>query len=124
MEDLVMRLLSVICLSLGLSACQFVNIPVTPWTVSGCWEGKSSGETMEARLMIRPDQKDDHFLIDGELTGLIDTEFKDYPVLFEDDELKAQGLASLMPVKIRADNGRLIVSSLIPPTTFTLSRCM
>lgn len=109
--------------ALGLSACQFVNVPVTPMTLSGCWEGSSSLETIDARFDIRADEEPNDFIIDGSFNGLIDTDFKDYKVTLTDDELKARGTSKLVPVKIRVDNARLIVSSLIPPTTFTMSRC-
>ena len=106
-----------------LSACQFVNVPVTPMTLSGCWEGTSSLETIDARFDIRADDTPDDFIIDGTFNGLIDTEFSDYKVRFEDDELKARGASQLVPVRIRVDNARLVVTSLVPPTSFTMSRC-
>jgi hypothetical protein len=110
-------------LALLLSSCQFINVPVTPMTLAGCWEGTSSLETIDARFDIRADKEPDDFIIDGSFNGLIDTDFKDYKVRFEEDQLKARGSSALVPVKIRVDNGRLVVSSLIPPTSFTMSRC-
>lgn len=110
-------------LALALSSCQLVNVPVTPMTLAGCWEGTSSLETIDARFNIRGDEEPDEFIIDGSFSGLIDNDFEDYKVRFEDDELKARGSSALVPVKIRVDNGRLVVSSLIPPTSFTMSRC-
>lgn len=109
--------------SLALSACGLINLPVTPLTLAGCWEGSSSLQTTTARLQIRGDDKPDFFLIDGKFTGLINSDFKDYPVKFEDDELKPQGAAQLIPARIRVEDGRLILTSLVPPTSFTLSRC-
>lgn len=116
------KILLALC-ALGLSACQFVNVPVTPMTLSGCWEGSSSLDTIDARFDIRADEEPNDFIIDGSFNGLIDTDFEDYKVTLEDDELKARGASRLVPVRIRVDNARLIVSSLIPPTSFTMSRC-
>ncbi len=108
---------------LFLNACALFNLPVTPATLSGCWEGKSSLETTTARIQIRSDNKADFFLIDGEFKGLLSNTFKDYPVKLEDNELKPQGSAQLIPARIRVEDGRLILTSLLPPTSFTLNRC-
>jgi hypothetical protein len=108
---------------LWLSACELINLPVTPLTLAGCWEGTSSLETIDARFDIRADEEPEHFVIDGNFSGLIDFDFQDYRVKLEGDELKPQGMSRLAPVTLRADNGRLIVTSLVPPTSFTMSRC-
>ena len=110
-------------LALLLSSCQLVNLPITPMTLAGCWEGTSSLETIDARFDIRADDEPDTFIIDGSFSGLIDNDFKDYRVRFEGDQLKPRGSSALIPARIRVDNGRLVVSSLVPPTSFTMSRC-
>ena len=108
---------------LALNACALINLPVTPLTLAGCWEGKSSLETTTARIQIRGDNKPDFFLIDGEFKGLLSNTFKDYPVKLEDNELKPQGAAQLIPARIRVEDGRLVLTSILPPTSFTLNRC-
>ena len=80
--------------AISLSACSLINLPVTPATLAGCWEGKSSLETTTARIQIRNDNRADYFKIDGKFSGLINSDFKDYPVKLEDNELKPQGLRS------------------------------
>ena len=118
-----MKWASLALLSLCVSSCQFINVPVTPMTLAGCWEGTSSLETIDARFDIRGDEEPNEFIIDGNFKGLIDSKFEDYKVRLEDNELKARGSSRLIPVKIRVDNDRLVLSSLIPPTSFSMSRC-
>lgn len=110
-------------MALLLSSCQFINVPVTPMTLAGCWEGTSSLETIDARFDIRGDDQPDDFIIDGSFSGLIDSDFKDYKVRFEDGEIKARGSSRAIPAKIRVDDDKLVVSFIVPPTSFTMSRC-
>lgn len=100
-----------------------VSVPITPYTVAGCWEGESARETIDARIHIRPDREADEFLIDGKFSGLINHDFDDYKVTYSDDELKPRDESRWFPSKLRVDDNRLILTTVVPPTSFNLKRC-
>ena len=107
-----------------LSSCTAPGAVVTPQTLAGCWEGSAFGNVASAKVDVKETDETNVFTVDGNASGLgQELPISNIRVKLENDELKPEGAASVLPLTLKVEGDKIVASSPQFPVTMELKRC-
>lgn len=123
MKNLTPALMTALAGVFLLAACQIPGVAnITPDNLPGCWQGESFGVT--AKVQITAGSEAQSYTVDGSANGFgQNIPISNLKVKLENGELKPQGVAAVVPVKLKVEGAEIQLSTTAVPISLTLRRC-